>query len=157
MVFALLLVATSANACSWGMPDRRLQQEISSYYEADVVFLARLKEPQGVPFDGTHQYAMLVADYDLIDSYRGNPPSHGTIATEDRREAGRDGVPPNSCTGWLLYPGIGGKEVIIFARKGDDLYPYLINAQSTQFSPTQAGSQDQLQRLRLYKKYEETP
>lgn len=110
-----------------------------------------------MPFDSTHEYSMLVANYELIEPYRGEPPLRGTIATEDRGKAGRSGVPPNSCTGWLLHPGIGGKEAVVFARKGDGTYPYLIDSESTESFHPPAEWQDFLQRLRLYRKYEETP
>ncbi|MDH5824403.1 hypothetical protein QFW77_15625 [Luteimonas sp. RD2P54] len=157
MALAAILAAGAANACSLGIPDRKLQQEITSYYNADAVFLARLQAPREVPYDDGHEFAMLVADYELIEAFRGTLPARGSVATENRQRAGRHGVPPNSCTGWLLSAGSGEQVAVVFARKGDGRYPYFINAQSTQHDPSQAGSRQQLQRLRLYRTFEESP
>ncbi len=154
--FGLLLLALSwpVAACSWGNPGRRLQEEIHSYYDADAVFLARLEVPRSVPPGGAYRFSMLASDYELIEAFRGDPPLRGVVATEDTSKPGLDGVPPDSCTGWLLHPGMKGTAVI-FARKGDEAFPYLIGAQSIPFDGVQEASRDLLQRLRLYRKFEE--
>lgn len=157
---ALMLAPLSSIACSWGDPSRRLQDEIRGYYNADVVFLARIRTVEERPPAGSESFWTAVATYDVLETYRGAPARDGVVASEMSFKPGVNGVPPNSCTGGALPADSAGALILIFASRLDQAsqIPYYgIDRFNSLRIDTCLGCEDALERMRLYGKAEHVP
>ena len=156
----LLLASLPALACSWGRPDRRLEDEIRAYYDAEVVFLARIgKVAHEAPSD-SRRFWMFTAPYQILETYRGAPDRSGVVTTEDGMRPGRDGAPPDSCTGGGIGPESEGQLVLVYANKlpeRQDTVRYKLDRFQTMGMSNCKGCEDFLARMRLYAKFENTP
>ncbi|NYZ63779.1 hypothetical protein [Luteimonas deserti] len=160
MLCALILAPLSSIACSWGDPSRRLQDEIRGYYNADVVFLARIRTLEERPPAGSQRFWTAVATYDLLETYRGVPARNGVLASEMSFKPGVDGVPPNSCIGGALPAGSEGARMLVFASRLDQASPtahYRIDRFNSLRIDNCVGCNDVLERMRLYSKAEHVP
>lgn len=160
MLCALILAPLSSIACSWGDPSRQLQDEIRGYYDADVVFLARIRTLEQRPPAGGERFWTSVATYDLLETYRGTPARNGVLASEMSFKPGVDGAPPNSCTGGALPAGSEGALMLVFASRLDQASPtvhYTIDRFNSSRMDNCVGCDEALERMRLYGKAERVP
>ncbi|WP_159679603.1 hypothetical protein [Luteimonas sp. 9C] len=160
LAMALILVSMPSVACSWGDPSRRLQDEIRGYYDADVVFLARIRDVKERPPGGNDRFWTAVATYDVLEVYRGTPSSDGVVASEMTFKPGVDGAPPSSCTGGSLPTGSEGAVLLIFASRQDRedaASYYTIDRFNTSRIGACEGCDAVLERMRLYGEAEHVP
>lgn len=160
LLSALVLAPVSSIACSWGDPSRRLQDEIRGYYDADVVFLARIRTLEERPPTGSERFWTAVATYDVLEIYRGAPARDGVVSSEMSLKPGVDGAPPNSCTGGALPADSEGALILIFASRTDQtsqIAHYRINRFNSLRMDNCLGCDDVLERMRLYGKAEHVP
>jgi hypothetical protein len=154
LVLLALAAPATAHACSWGDPSRPLEDEARAYYDADVVFVAKVGKVEELPPEPDFPYAMWVAPYQVLEVYRGEPSTGALLASEDQMKPGLHGTPPHNCMGGRLVPGYQGERVLVFGnlqdRGGQPLYR--MNLSSTHLDNC-TGCEDILERLRLYARF----
>jgi hypothetical protein len=153
----MLLASLPVVACSWGNPERRLQDEIHAYYDAEVVFLVRIGQVDTLSPEREFPQVMWSAAYQILEVYRGSPVSNGRLVSVNWTKPGLPGpMPLLPCSGPVVPPSYEGERMLVFGSqwedKRDGLPLYGMMHASTLIGKC-AGCEDVLGRLRLYARF----
>jgi hypothetical protein len=123
LISLAVLWSPAGFACSYSYFDQRLDrpllEEVAAYYDASVVFLARVGKVNELAPDPVIPYWLSVAPFEILETYSGRVEPDALIGGVILTRPGLDGMAPHNCLGATLHPSMEGRPMLVFGNRAD--------------------------------------